>query len=253
MASRDALYETTLELRDLLIAYATGQGAQGDEGRYQDIREELLEEPMVRTALPSFVRRHRTLGEFWSFIKGESPRYEPRRIFLREQFADVLDMLEFSLTQPGDAPVGTSLRVLSSEHVESAWAKALERRTTDPEGAITAARTLLETVCKHILDDTETPYDDKADLPGLYALAAKELNLSPSQHEEKIFKQILGGAQSVVEGLGSIRNRLSDSHGRGRSGARPGPRHATLAVNLAGSIAGFLVATWAEREGIAEE
>ncbi len=29
----------------------------------------------------------------------------------------------------------------------------MERRATDPEGAITAARTLLETVCKHILDE----------------------------------------------------------------------------------------------------
>ena len=31
----------------------------------------------------------------------------------------------------------------------------LQRRFDDPDGAITAARTLLETVCKHILDLSE--------------------------------------------------------------------------------------------------
>ena len=72
---------------------------------------------------------------------------------------------------------------------------------------------------------------------------------SPSQHEEKVFKQILGSAQGVVGGLGSVRNRLSDSHGKGRAAAKPAPRHAALAVNLSDSIAAFLVETWEARQG----
>jgi len=47
----------------------------------------------------------------------------------------------------------------------------LERRATDPEGAITAARTLLETVCKHILDEKGEPYEDGIPLPKLYNTA----------------------------------------------------------------------------------
>lgn len=39
----------------------------------------------------------------------------------------------------------------------------------DPEGAITAARTLLETVCKHILDERGVDYEADADLPALRA------------------------------------------------------------------------------------
>jgi len=53
----------------------------------------------------------------------------------------------------------------------------------------------------------------------------------------------------VVGGLGSVRNRLSDSHGKGRAAAKPAPRHAALAVNLSGSIAAFLVETWEARQG----
>ena len=40
-------------------------------------------------------------------------------------------------------------------------------------------------------------------------------NCSGSQHTEDAFKRILGGATSVVEGLGSLRNKIGDAHGQG--------------------------------------
>ena len=98
-------------------------------------------------------------------------------------------------------------------------------------------------MCKHLLDELGEAYDDKADLPKLYTIVAAKLTLAPSQHTEQVFKQILGGCHSIVEGLGSLRNRLSDAHGKGKAGVRPYPRHAQLAVNLAGSVAMFLVET----------
>jgi hypothetical protein len=62
-----------------------------------------------------------------------------------------------------------------------------------------------------------------------------------------VFKQIIGGCTAVVEGLGALRNRLSDSHGKGKVAAKPAPRHAELAVNLAGSLALYLLATHTAR------
>jgi len=123
----------------------------------------------------------------------------------------------------------------------------MERRSTDAEGAITSARTLIEFVCKHILDEAKAQYNDAVDLPKLYQQTAKLLNLAPSQHTEEIFKQILGGCTAIVEGLGSLRNRLSDAHGKGRVGVKPLPRHAELAVNLSGALASYLLATWEAR------
>ena len=113
------------------------------------------------------------------------------------------------------------------ENVHAAWQKSLDRRVNDPEGAITAARTLLETVCKHVLDDTGNSYDHKADLPKLWKLCADELNLSPSQHSEEVFKTILGNCQSIVNSLGAVREAGSATpHGRaaalsGQSRAMP--------------------------------
>ena len=119
----------------------------------------------------------------------------------------------------------------------------MSRRNDDPEGAITAARTLVETVCKHILDKKGKPYKN-SDLPKLYRTVAEILKLAPSQYSEEAFKTILGGCQTVVNGLGTLRNKVSDAHGQSLNAVRPTPRHATLAVNLAGTMATFLIETW---------
>jgi hypothetical protein len=62
-----------------------------------------------------------------------------------------------------------------------------------------------------------------------------------------VFKSILGNCQSIVNNLASIRNKIGDAHGQGRKAVRAKPRHAELAVNLAGTMASFLVATWMAR------
>ena len=150
--------------------------------------------------------------------------------------------------KPADTDISKALRSCDPEGVHEVWQKALERRERDPDGAITAARSLLETVCKHILDEAGAVYEaDKIELPELYKLTAKQLNLAPSDHTEAIFKQILGGVASVVHGLGAARNRLGDAHGQTKAAAKAAPRHAALAVNLAGAVALFLVETSSAR------
>lgn len=133
---------------------------------------------------------------------------------------------------------------LSSEATTQLWNKALDRlKSGDFDGSVTLARTLLESVIKTILNDLTIQYEDKDDLPKLYKLLGDALYLSPSQHTEKIFSQILGGCNSVVIGLGSLRNKASDSHAP-KIPTKLAKRHAELAVNLAGSIATFLIETW---------
>ncbi|WP_236705234.1 abortive infection family protein [Pseudomonas sp. RIT-PI-o] len=112
------------------------------------------------------------------------------------------------------------------------------------------ARTLLESVCKHILEAAGSEFSDSPDLNKLYRQTAELLNLAPSQHTEPVFKQILGGCTAVVEGLGALRNRLSDSHGTGKSAIKPAPRHAELAVNLAGALSLYLLDTWEAKSGV---
>jgi len=74
-------------------------------------------------------------------------------------------------------------------------------------------------------------------------MTASALNLAPNQHSEEAIKAILGGAIPLVNGIGTLRNKLSDSHGRGGRPVKPAARHASLAVNIAGALATFLVET----------
>ena len=88
------------------------------------------------------------------------------------------------------------LAQFNAQGVHIAWDKALNRRNNDPEGAITAARTLIETVCKHILDDAGIPYGPTDDLPNLWHRTARVLNPAPSQHQDELCKAILGNCQT---------------------------------------------------------
>ncbi len=241
MPKRHPLFEEVESLQSLLVSKATG--GDEDEAEYTRLRQVVLAEPSIEPLVPRFVRTSRSLGQFWQFIKNKFAKYAERRQYLWDEFRPMMDLLERGGSAPSDIVVTASLESFDASHVQAAWSKALDRRSSDPEGAITMARTLLESVCKHILEEASVKYDESPDISKLYKQTAEHLKLAPSQHTEAVFKQILGGCTAVVEGLGALRNRLSDSHGKGKSGVKPAPRHAELAVNLAGALAIYLLAT----------
>jgi hypothetical protein len=232
--------DDVLAFQSLLISQAT-EGVE-DDAEYRRLRQNLLELASVKDLVPQFVKVNRTVDQFWEFIKHKFRSYKERRDFIYTSFQPILGRLEDSPAPRRE--VQEVLEAVDSEAIVAAWNKALDRRANDPYGATTSARTLLETVCKHILDEGGVAYASGDDLPKLYNLTCQQLNLAPSQHAEDVFKRILGGCTSVVEGLGALRNRLGDAHGQGRRPVRPAPRHAGLAVNLAGSMAMFLIETW---------
>lgn len=242
----ESMIEKMTMLEGTLIDAATG--GSGDNALYIHLRREVIGDEELKPLLPAFVRTYRDLSAFWGWIKYEEGTYAGRRKLIGEAFTPVMDHLEGRGRAPADAAMSDALATFDADGVHAIWAKALARRSTDPEGAITVARTLLETVCKRIMDELGEGYSDKDDLPKLYSLAARALNLAPDQHTAEPIKAILGGAMTMVNGLGTLRNRLSDAHGRGgKLPVRPSARHASLAVNLSGAVATFLVETYAVR------
>lgn len=219
MIDLDDTPNTTIEqvamMEGILIAAATG--GSPDNHIYEHLRREFMADPMIRDLLPQFVRSCRNLHAFWPFIKRSAGSYAERRQIISEAFTSLMDHLEGRHAAPSDKAVSDALETFDANGVHVVWAKALARRKADPEGAITLARTLLETVTKRILDECGKTYSDKDDLPKLYASAAKALDLAPNQHTQEPIKAILGGAMNLVNGIGTLRNRLSDSHGRGAS------------------------------------
>jgi hypothetical protein len=147
-----SLKEAAMALENLLVSYATG-GPERDAD-YQALRDRLMSDADRRRSLPEFVRTSRNLRQFWSYIK-KWETYQERREELWTAFGPFFESLSDE-GHPVDTTAAEALATLDAEHVKAAWQKALDRRRTDPEGAITAARTMLESVCKLILDHYET-------------------------------------------------------------------------------------------------
>ena len=132
---------------------------------------------------------------------------------------------------------------LTHEFIVHQLDKSKERlERGDYEGAITNARSLLEAV----LSALERKYDPKppdfdGNLLKLYRRVQQHLNLTPGQEGlADCLRQILSGLASVVHGLSTLRNRMSDSH---VVSYRPKKHHARLAVNCARTMAQFLFDT----------
>lgn len=241
-------FEQALLLQSTIIDAVTGKTL--NEEVYGTLRQVFIKDTQLRGLLPDYVRTCRDGPQLWAYFK--SVAYGPgswaeRRQHVYEGFARLLEHLEVGNAAPADHTISEALASFDLEGVHAAWQRALARRSDDPEGAITAARTLLETVCKHILDEAQAPYSDSDDLPKLYRVTSTLLNLAPDQHTEESFRAILGSCHTVVQHLGTLRSRIGDAHGRGRRAVRPAARHAALAVNLAGTMATFLVETWQAR------
>jgi Abortive infection C-terminus/Protein of unknown function (DUF3085) len=124
------------------------------------------------------------------------------------------------------------------------WDNAVERRSEDKDGAITAARTLLESTCKLILDECSINYSTTDDLPKLYSLVSNHLGVSAGSQIDRILKTIFGSVHAIVQSVGELRNKAGDSHGKGKSPLLASRSHAELAVNLAGSVAIFIISTY---------
>lgn len=242
MSNNAELISKVERIIQLLEAGLTGEGYADEE--YRELRREIIADPRVKGRLPEFFKTLREARHLYHQVKDSHPTYASRRQWLTSQFAPVLDHLEIESFLPVEGYVSKVLAKVDAQHVEDAWRKSLGRIERDPEGAITVARTLLETVCKYILEVEQIDYRDDGDLNKLYKATTKQLHLAPSSDTEQVLKEVLSGCITVVNGVSAMRNKQSDAHGKGTQYSPTFPRHARLAVSVAGATASFLIETW---------
>lgn len=240
----DDLGIVTETLLNQLLHTATYGAGSGDDDAYKKIRHRLLADPRAKTKVPRFLQVCGNLREFWAYMKDLSPTYHGRRSFLSAEMRPLIDFLDGvnQGTLPTDKVVSDALTKFDQEGVSRVWDRILERRKSDPGGAITAARTLVESVCKHILDAAGIKYDNGADLPNLYGLLAKTLKLSPHLQVDNSLRQTMSGCISIINGLAALRNQIGDAHGPGVTAPTATEDEATLAINVAAAACLFLIA-----------
>jgi Abortive infection C-terminus len=135
--------------------------------------------------------------------------------------------------------LGKAVEAIDVAHVTKQWEKLTARLSDDPEGAITSARSLLESVCLHVLQCLGKSIDHAGDLPALYKAAAEGLQLVAKKEDEIAIRQILGSCSGIAQGVAALRNQFGDAHGR--LGPDAEKRLAHLAANAVGALCTFLI------------
>lgn len=143
----------------------------------------------------------------------------------------------------------TKADALDLVSVQADFERAVSEAEEDPAGAITAACSTVESVCKCILDEMNRPYPTNKDIKGLVGEVAKHLNLSPGRDDlprewEQDIRQILSGLFNVAGGIGALRTHAGDAHGKGKKPVPADARIARLAVHAASTISLFFIETW---------
>lgn len=135
---------------------------------------------------------------------------------------------------------GPASGILTIEHIEEELRKCDDRLLTgDLKGAITNARSLVESILREIekrQTGIDSPYD--GDLPKLYKRVSKLMNLD--QQNPKLSQAqgtILKGLDNIIHGLAPFSSEYGDRHGTRN---KPEMRHAKLAVNSAKTVAEFI-------------
>lgn len=243
--SSNDLYIQVSYMQDNLVSFSTDWVWNEELYKYEELRRILINNELIWKMIPDYIVQKRDLKQFWQFIKRKFQHYSERREFLWDSFNPILSYLENTKSNPNHEKNNKDFAEFWEKYMELEWKKCIERLDSDPEWAITSSRTLLETTLKHILDKLNIEHSDD-DLTWLYDKVAKNMNLSPSQHHEQIFKQILSWCKTVVFWIWSLRNKMSDAHGKWLKYVKPWKRHAELAVNLAWSLSSFLYKTYLE-------
>ena len=115
-----------------------------------------------------------------------------------------------------------------------------------PDFAFDLAKTLVESVCKTILEDIGHPAEPKWDAPKIMRETTTHLALIPPGHPNAAkardsITKTLNGLHTTVRGLCELRNDYGlSSHGRDGFSARLDLRHATLVAQAADTIVSFL-------------
>lgn len=148
--------------------------------------------------------------------------------------------------------LSAKLEIIDFDTVKRDLDRALTSAEQDPEDAVTAACSALESVCRSILVELGESLPAKKDIQGLYRAVRDPLDLSadrtnlPTEVADDI-RSILGGLNTAIQGVGALRTHAGDAHGRERGFRRIDARIARLSIHSASAVILFLIETWEKK------
>jgi hypothetical protein len=132
--------------------------------------------------------------------------------------------------------------------ISEEFERAANKAESEPREAVSAAANILESLCKHYIEEEGLQMPAKQVLGDLWGIVRKDLGFDPSQVADDDLRGILAGLIQVVQGLAAFRTHASSAHGAGPKSYRLQPRHSRLAVHAAHSVALFMLESWEQKK-----
>jgi hypothetical protein len=131
-------------------------------------------------------------------------------------------------------------------HIEQQVMGVEEAVTRNPGLAFDLSKTIIESVCRAVLEERQVSYDEDDDLPKLFRTVVQSLPFLPpaASNEAEVRKslaQTVSGLHTVIQGICELRNQCGyASHGAGSARPKMESIQALLAAEAADAIVGFL-------------
>ena len=225
------------QLEAIIVDIATYNS--GNKSLFAPLRAYFINEQSYQDIVPAWLKANRDPSGLRSYMQQDNRGYRERRALIQEGLAALHDACERGA--PGASPAYDPELFTGYESVEILWQKAQRRLENDPPGAITAARSMLESLFKHILDERSVGYTSAEDTISLYRKVQGEFGLLPANAATEPLRQFMSGCASIVNGIANFRNASGDAHGRGQDYEIVPTYFAELEVDMAGTLARFLV------------
>jgi hypothetical protein len=120
-------------------------------------------------------------------------------------------------------------------------------RNANYAGCITSSISSFESTMKAIMDKKGRSHNAADGVSDLWKLVKQELSLGDEIAESRL-RQVVGSLSGAISGMGSIRNALSDAHGRGVVSTRVFISYAELIFILSASLSTFLIRRFLEED-----
>jgi hypothetical protein len=129
---------------------------------------------------------------------------------------------------------------------------------SDPDLAIGTSKELIETICNSILSNKGIAPQKEWELSKLFKATLDQVEfvntdgLENAEQGKKSLKQILGGLNSVIQGLAELRNSYGTGHGKAADFIQMDQRYVSFLVAVVSDVSIFLLSLTDEKTELNE-
>ncbi|MBN1436936.1 MAG: abortive infection family protein [Sedimentisphaerales bacterium] len=157
-------------------------------------------------------------------------------------------LIVFAGTSPSAKTLADYFKEGDFPSIEAEFSRAIKQIDSDPPAAITAASSIIESLCKTYIDTVGLEIPTKQTIVPLWKVVQQHMGLNINQTLQEDQRKILQGLAAIVDGIGSYRTHAGSAHGRGAQPSQITVAEARLAVNASHTLVLFIMEQWQKQK-----